>query len=135
MPLITWTNTLSVGIKEIDAQHQQLIKLINELHDAMKAGKGSAILGSTLGALADYTVYHFGTEEQMFKETGYPDAKAHMAEHKALTQQVLSIKAKFEAGQSVITIDLMEFLRNWLNDHIKGVDKKYTAFFHSKGIE
>jgi hemerythrin-like metal-binding protein len=101
----------------------------------MKTGKGKEVLGTTLKALADYTVYHFGTEEQMFKETGYPRGPSHQAEHHALTQQVLEIKRKFEAGQTVITIDLMEFLRNWLNDHIKGVDKRYTLFFHSKGIQ
>ena len=135
MALITWTNALSVGVKEIDAQHQRLVGLINDLHDARKAGKGKDVLGEILKALAEYTVYHFGTEETMFKETGYPGSLSHQAEHKQLTQEVLEIKRKFEAGQTVVTIELMEFLRNWLNDHIKGSDKKFTAFFHSKGIQ
>jgi hemerythrin len=135
MALITWSNRLSVGVKEIDAQHHHLVGLINDLHDAMKSGKSKEVLGPTLQALTDYTVYHFGTEEQMFKDTGYPARLSHQAEHRALTQQVLEIKRKFEAGQPVITIDLMEFLRDWLSDHIKGVDKRYTSFFHSKGIQ
>jgi hemerythrin-like metal-binding protein len=133
--LITWTSTLSVGIKEIDSQHQHLIKLINDLHEAMKDEKGRDGLGRTLKSLCDYTVFHFGTEEKLFKETGYPGTEAHLAEHKSFTRQVLDIRSRFEAGQSVITIDLLQFLRDWVNDHIKGVDKKYTSFLHSKGIQ
>jgi hemerythrin len=135
MPLITWTRALSVGVTEIDDQHQKLVKLINDLHDAMRAGNGSSAVGPVLSALVDYTVYHFGTEERLFRETNYSDAKAHIIEHNALTQEVLNIKAGFEAGEPVITIDLMDFLRRWLSDHIKGMDKRYTAYFHSKGIQ
>jgi hemerythrin-like metal-binding protein len=135
MQLISWSPTLSVGIEEIDKQHKELIRLINELHDAMRAGKGQTSVGPTLAGLINYTVYHFGTEEQLFNETGYPAAKQHLELHKSLTKQVVDIKRRYDAGEPVITIDLMEFLRNWLNDHIKGVDKKYTAHFHSKGIQ
>ena len=135
MALITWTNDLSVGITEIDRQHQHLIQLINDLHEAMKTGKGKDVLGETLKSLSEYTVFHFGTEEQMFQKTGYPGTQAHLAEHKSFTREVLDFKARCDAGQAVVTIDLMQFLRNWLTDHIKGVDKRYTAFFHSKGIQ
>ena len=135
MALITWTNALSVGITEIDRQHQHLIHLINELHEAMKAGKGKEVLGETLKNLSDYTVYHFGTEERMFKETGYPGTQPHLVEHRSFTREILDIRARFEAGRTVITTDLLQFLRDWINDHIKGVDKRYTSFFHSKGIQ
>jgi hemerythrin-like metal-binding protein len=135
MPLITWTPALSVGIKEIDEQHQELVRLINNLHDAMKIGQGNAILGETLSRVLDYTVHHFGTEERLFKQTGYAGGVSHIAEHRQLTQQVQALKNKMDAGQAVPTIDLMAFLRDWLTDHIKGVDKKYTAFMHSKGIQ
>jgi hemerythrin len=135
MVLITWTNALSVGIKQLDEQHQHLVALINGLHDAMKAGTGKEVLGTTLKDLAEYTVYHFGTEEQLFKDHAYPDAPAHAAEHKQLTRQVLEVKRKFDLDQPVVTIDLLQFLRSWLNDHIKGVDKRYTSFLRSKGVQ
>ncbi|NJM14282.1 MAG: hypothetical protein HC896_01855 [Bacteroidales bacterium] len=40
MSLITWNEKYSVGIKEIDNQHVNLVNIINELHDAMLKGKG-----------------------------------------------------------------------------------------------
>ncbi|MCC6132451.1 MAG: hemerythrin, partial [Acidobacteria bacterium] len=57
MSLITWSDELSVGVSAFDNQHKRLVALINELHDAMSAGKGSKVLGKILSELADYTVY------------------------------------------------------------------------------
>ena len=34
----------------------------------------------------------------------------------------------------MVTMDLMGFLKDWLIKHIKGTDKKYQAFFKSKGV-
>ncbi len=134
MALITWTNAFSVGVQEIDMQHQELIRLINELHDAMRAGKGGSTLGGILKRLIDYTVNHFGFEERLFAKTAYPESAVHIAKHASLTREVQALALKYESGQSVLTIDVMEFLRAWLTDHIKGADKRYTAHFHSKGI-
>ncbi len=33
-----------------------------------------------------------------------------------------------------MNFDLMEFLKDWLNNHIKETDKKYGAFFNFKGV-
>ena len=63
MALITWNNMLSTGVTEQDNQHKKLIDLINQLNDAMQAGKGSEVLGKVLAELVNYTVFHFGYEE------------------------------------------------------------------------
>ncbi|MGZ6208055.1 MAG: bacteriohemerythrin, partial [Syntrophales bacterium] len=62
MALITWTDALSVNIKETDTQHRRLIDLINKLHDSMKVGKGNDVLGPILSDPVKYTVSHFSTE-------------------------------------------------------------------------
>ena len=69
MALMVWDNSFSVNVKEIDAQHQKLIALINDLHDAMKTGKAKDVLGKILSDLTDYTVYHFGNEERLSRRT------------------------------------------------------------------
>jgi len=45
MSLIEWSPAYSVKVKKFDDQHKKLIELINQLHDAMKAGQGNAMLG------------------------------------------------------------------------------------------
>ncbi len=134
MPLFQWTPELSVNVKEIDNQHKQLVNLINLLHDSMKSGKGKDVMGKVLNDLTDYTVYHFGTEERLFQKYGYIEYPQHKKEHDDLTKQVLDVKSKFEAGQTTVTIEVMNFLKDWLNKHIKHSDKKYSAFLNSKGV-
>ena len=44
MSFISWSNNYSVKIEHIDEQHKNIINLINQLHDAMKSGKGQEVI-------------------------------------------------------------------------------------------
>ena len=134
MALIQWNSTLSVNITQIDNQHMKLVELVNTLHDRMKEGKGKAALSGILNELTNYTVYHFKTEEDLFRKYNYPQTDAHLKEHDALVQQVVKLKADFDNGKSVLTLDVMNFLKDWLTVHIMGDDKAYTPFLKSQGI-
>lgn len=48
MALFVWSDKYSVNINEIDNQHKKLVDILSSLHDSMKAGKGSEVLGKTL---------------------------------------------------------------------------------------
>ncbi|MEG3439849.1 bacteriohemerythrin [Pannus brasiliensis CCIBt3594] len=135
MAVIQWNNNLSVGIVEIDEQHKKLVKMINELYDAMKQGKGKDVTGKIINGLIGYTESHFRMEERYFDELGYPDAAAHKLEHIAFKQKVTEFKEKFDKGKITLSIEVMLFLSNWLQNHIEGVDKKYAAFFKEKGVK
>jgi len=134
MPLLHWDEGYSVKVRELDQQHQHLFALINTLHEAMSSGRGKEVLGKVLQELLEYTEYHFSNEERLFALHGYPVAGPHKAEHDKLTQQVRELKAKFDSGQTQITVDVMLFLKNWLNHHIQVVDKKYGEFFNEHGV-
>ena len=134
MALLNWSDSYSVGVKDIDLQHKKLIDLINSLHDGMKQGKGKEILGTVLNELANYTVYHFGFEEKLFEKYGYPETIVHKRQHADLVGQVKKLVESYNNGGSVLSMDLMNFLKDWLTQHIAGSDKKYTAFFNGKGI-
>ena len=134
MPLMMWSNDYSVHIEIVDEQHRKIIELINRLHDAMKLGKGKDTLGKTLSELVDYTSYHFNEEEELFKVYGYPDYPPHKREHDALTRQVLNLKERFASGNTFLSNETLLFLKDWLNDHILGVDKKYSSFMTARGV-
>jgi len=134
MSLINWNKNYSVGVIEFDTQHKILIDLINKLHDSMKAGAGNTALAEILNELVNYTKIHFSNEEKHFAQFGYPETATHKIEHEKLTKQVLDFQKEYLEGKASMSIDVMNFLRDWLLEHIGGVDKKYTAFFNSKGI-
>lgn len=135
MAIITWDNSFSVGIEEFDKHHKYLVDLLNQLHDAMKAGKGNDVMGGIFKDLLEYTRYHFGAEEATFAKYGYAESSTHIAEHHNLVKQLTDLKAQFDAGSVSLSLKLMTFLRDWLLNHIKTVDKKYSAFLQSKGMK
>lgn len=135
MALIQWNDGLSVGVVEIDKQHQRLVGMINELYDAMKEGKGKDALGSIINGLIGYAGTHFRTEEKYFDKFGYPDARDHKKEHLDFTKKVAEFKNGFDKGRVGLSVEVMTFLSDWLQNHIKGADKKYGPFFNEKGLK
>lgn len=124
MALITWGPKLCVGFQQIDEQHKKLVQLINRLNDAMVAGHGRDAIGPTLTELVKYTQYHFATEERLMKLHGYEYSAEHQAEHAKLLHDVGDFKARFDAGNAMLSIELLRFLKNWLAGHIAGSDMK-----------
>ncbi|MBI5886129.1 MAG: hemerythrin family protein [Deltaproteobacteria bacterium] len=134
MPLFNWSDKYSVGVYMFDTQHKRLVDLINDLHDAMRAAKGREVLGDTLKGLLDYTRMHFADEERQMTTFSYPDYSAHKVEHERLVAKVVELKGKHDAGDNTITIETMNFLKDWLINHILVTDKKYGQFFKDRGI-
>ncbi len=134
MALITWSNDLSVNIKEFDDEHKKLIGMINDLHSAMGSGKGKEAIGPVLGKLVDYTKTHFAAEEQILRKYDYPGYVSHKSLHDDLTKQVVDLQNKFQEGKLLVTVQVMNFLRDWLSNHILNIDKKYGPYLQGKGI-
>lgn len=134
MALVNWDKSLSVEIKQFDQQHIVLFDLINELHNAMMTGKGKEVIGKTLQSLIDYTESHFKDEEKYFVKFSYPEKDKHVKEHTDFVKKVVDFKNDFEGGKLSLSIEVLNFLNEWLQKHIKVTDKRYSDFFHSKGL-
>ena len=133
MALLTWSSKFSVEVKQLDDQHKKLIDIVNRLHDAMRIGKGKEAMAEVLNSLLTYTKEHFATEEQLMKAHSYPGYATHKQEHNQLVMQVLDVQKGMQEGV-VLTHQVMNFLKNWLQNHIQGTDKKYGPFFNRKGL-
>jgi hemerythrin len=134
MPIITWSDEFSVHVKEIDAQHRHLFKLVNDLHDAMLKGQGKTVLATILDELVDYTRVHFTTEEELMQHCNYVGLAGHRIEHDQFTKKVLDLKTRCGKGEIGLTIQVMDFLKDWLKNHITGTDKKYSTALHARGV-
>ncbi len=126
--LITWSDALSVNDPEIDNQHQQLIGMINDLHEAMREGKTQSIMGNLFNRLIEYTAKHFSYEEKRMKDCGYPNLVEHKARHADLVKQVIALQGKFNSGSQHINMKVMNFLKEWITNHIQKGDKKYAPY-------
>jgi hemerythrin len=132
MPLITWNDSLSVKVEEIDVQHRRLVELVNQLHAAMSQGKGREVMGQVLAGLLEYTRTHFTAEERIMIAQAYPGYRQQKAAHEALLQQVVDLRNAYLGGEAVMTMDVMTFLKTWLTDHMQGMDKQLGVYLNSR---
>lgn len=134
MAILNWSKEYSVDIHSIDREHQQLFDMLNELHDAMKVGKGTQIAPTVLGRLVAYTRGHFANEESMMIRAAYPNLANHKVEHDNLTSKVTEFMQDVNEGKVVLSMELLELLRTWLQSHIGRCDKQYSRHLLAAGI-
>jgi hemerythrin len=135
MPLMVWdAKQHSVHVQKFDSDHKHLFALVNQLTDAMQARRGKNVLGIILGQLVRYTQQHFASEEVEMARTAFPEYKLHVSEHQQLTAKVEGFAREYEAGNALVSIELLHFLRDWLEQHILDTDKKYGPHLNTKGV-
>lgn len=132
MPLFEWTDKIAVGVNVFDNQHKQLIAIINELHEAMKERRAKDVLSGIFLKLETYTKTHFNHEITVLKSSGYPDLPEHETQHKLLIEKLVELRQKFDSGSLFVSTETMNFLKDWLVNHIMGHDKKYSGFLKDK---
>ena len=134
MALIEWSDKLSVKIQEFDNQHQTLAATINELYEAMRSTREEEVRRVLFSRLVDSTKQHFAAEERPMQKHGYGGYDAHKLQHDILTKQVDRLNTQLHQGQAVLTLEVMEFLKDWLLDHIAQSDMLYIPFLTQRGI-
>ncbi len=135
MEFIEWGEHLSVGVTVFDNEHKQLVSLVNKLNHAVMSGSAKKTMEEILRNLVNYTKIHFKHEEDYMVLYGYPEYEKHKKEHEDLTDQVMDFYTRYQEGKAVFSLELMNFLKDWLTNHILGSDKKYKKFFLSKNVE
>ncbi|MBI3397998.1 MAG: hemerythrin family protein [Deltaproteobacteria bacterium] len=131
---IEWIEDLSVGVNEIDNQHKELFKRINNLLDACTQGKGKEEVGSVIKFLEDYIITHFNAEEAIQKKNGYPDYETHKGLHDEFRKNFSELKNRFETKGAGLYLVLLtnRTIVDWLINHIGKMDKAIGAFLKKR---
>ena len=136
MTFIVWNDRLSVEVASVDREHQELINILNELYDSIAKGAGQEAVSETLARLTAYTEHHFRHEEALFSRTSYPDVAVHRRQHADMVGWLAEWQRRYEGGDlSGLSLEVVNYLKNWLFDHILGTDRQYTEYLHAAGID
>lgn len=127
MAFYEWQDSFSVGSKEMDEQHKKLIAILNHLHDAMKAGKAAKEIGLIVDEMVDYTKFHFSAEEKLMADKQYIGLGSQKAEHAAFVKKAQEFQNEISSGKLSVSIDVLNFLKDWLTNHILIIDMKYSG--------
>jgi len=127
MPYLEWSAEYETGIPLIDGDHQTLFATVNMLHDWDAEGKNHETLARAIDVLVMYVDRHFAREEALMESHGYPDLVAHMAKHRRITEQVHGFRTAFEENPDSLEMEpFLEFVRDWLTNHILKTDMEYV---------
>jgi hemerythrin len=128
MALLTWNKNCSVGLKILDGQHAGLIADLNELYSAMSKGHAKSGVDSQLRQLLKNALAHFSTEEALMEATNYQSLVQHRAKHRNFVRQVEEYLARREMGDNTMRLPLLNFIRDWLTNHIQEEDREYAPW-------
>ena len=128
MSLLEWDESFSVNDPAMDDQHRQWLVILNGLHDRIEGGGKSGATGGeivTLKAMMEYARNHFLAEERHMRKIGFPETVAHIKAHNECYGRISTHLLTAESGGRVATAELLDFLKEWLMDHILHEDMKY----------
>ncbi len=132
MPLYQWNESYSVGIDEMDREHQKLFSLINDLYDALKIGGSKTIMEKVFDDLFQYARVHFSDEEELMKKYDYPALAEQQTQHGSFVKKINNELIRFKNGSLLVGVEMMNFLNDWLVNHIQLFDKKYGLYINDK---
>lgn len=131
-----WSDDLSVDIQEIDEQHKMLIDLVNQLYDEVVVKKTDIETAEEiLNDLVQYASIHIDSEEKLFKYYHHPEFESHRCYHSELIGQLTDVRRKVKENKSVLNIELLRFLRKWLDYHIAIEDKMFFKYLKNNNQE
>lgn len=128
MKVLTWDESLSVQIQEVDEDHQKLVNLFNLLNLAVEEGDAPHYIEAIMAELVACTVWHFRHEERLMLKYAYNGFLEHKTEHQELIESASELQQKLlQKGNPPSSKDI-EFLEHWLIGHILGADMEMGAY-------
>ena len=127
MRLFKWSKRYAVFVPEIDAEHKDIFRLADELHQAVVGGAPADRAPAILRELIARGEDHFVHEELLMRSTSYPASAWHKGQHDTVRKRVNEFAPRIEGGDGEAALLLLEFLSGWLQDHIRLADCMMAA--------
>jgi hemerythrin-like metal-binding protein len=134
MTLVKLQDHLKLNIPEIDSQHEELISLINLLHETMLQGADKATLDGLLAQLLEHTQTHFAYEEQLMSRYNYPGYEVHKSQHIRLLQHLVDFTDRYKHGDLLLSFAVVLELKGWALTHIENSDKPLGTFLNNLNV-
>ncbi len=133
--MIRWNDKYSVGISVIDDEHKEFIDIINKVIAAKKNNDKPEEVREVLYEMIKYTIKHFATEETHMIKFNFPEYQLHRNEHLDFTDKAVANINKVINGDYQVANEILEYLKQWLLNHVQGTDKKYIDCFSKNGLK
>lgn len=134
MEKIIWGENFSVGVRDLDGQHKQIVMLVNTLIEMSDTKVDSEIISDTLTKMTQYAIDHFQKEEQYMLDYGYPEYSSQRKQHQEFKKKTVDFCMETMAHKVTVPTEIFSYLKLWWTNHILQEDMKYKKFFNDRGL-
>jgi hemerythrin len=128
LPLhIAWRDAFVLGIPDMDADHQRLLELLNDLYATTMRGEHRRF--SARGALLARATCHVLSEEKVMEDAGYPHLAGERKEHAWFLQRLHVV----DLWDPELAAETISFLRKWFVDHVVRREKAFATWLTAVG--
>lgn len=128
------TSGLSLGLPELDVEHQLQVRLVESLRRSVAAGQGRAVQGELLQRLEDASNVHFMSEELLMRLHAWERYEQHTEEHRRLLEELKGLRVLFERGGPDAVGVALDQLQTWLGSHVRGMDRAFADYVARGGL-
>ena len=124
---IEWRPEFSIGIAEVDHEHQELIGWINRTLAAMgQPADAGPVVAGLLGEIFAKISAHFALEERVMRERQYDQFPEHKHDHEQLLDDIRDIMDDYEAGDAGVAGETLPArLTDWFGQHFRAHDARF----------
>ncbi len=132
MALLSWSNQYLIGNELVDAEHEQLFRLLNDFHTRWVDAHDRQDIAKVLNQLIVYAQLHFRHEEKIMADTCFPKLAEHQQIHEAMVDTIFHLQKSYEEANLRLEMDTMKFVKSWLVGHILENDYLFRDFLARK---
>lgn len=123
--LTQWRDEMATGDEEVDGQHKELLRRVDDLLKCARAKRGNEEIGKLMWFLKKYVRRHFRDEERLQLETGFPGYQAHKAQHEIFFREVKRLEALHaeQGDNTLMIVAAINAMCEWLRNHFNRMDR------------
>jgi len=132
----TWDKFYTIGIGEIDSQHESFVNLLNKVYATYEAMNNSSPTDENkmkvyldILNLRKYALNHFSTEEKYMISSKYPQFFDHKRQHDAFIKKIFESEEELFNSQEISLKNMISFMLAWLEGHIQKVDNEFGKYY------
>ncbi|MGN7613222.1 bacteriohemerythrin [Magnetococcales bacterium HHB-1] len=138
---LVWSSEYAIGIGEMDEQHQNLFKIINDLIDLVRKEQHE----DNLKLMSDffflevsaYIHTHFDDETALMRQHEFPGLEEHLEQHQEISDRINQLEQDLEQDLSFEErrdrlFSVIRFMHRWVKEHTQTEDMVYGRFIRER---
>jgi hemerythrin len=137
MATLTWDESMSTGLPQLDAHHREIFAKYNELSEALtrSGGASRAATSELLDFLQFYAAWHFEREEACMEHYGCPVAEANRRAHAYFITVFGQLYEQWQETDTDMALVRQTYaeLGDWIANHIRRIDTQLAPCVNESG--